>query len=66
MKGQGKDIGSVKAYVDGKGDQAQAEAVAANLTQKLRKIPDVFPPGTEAPSPSGKYARQARDLERLE
>src|SRR6516165_2164780 len=46
MKGQGKDLGSVKAYIDGKGDQAQAEAGAANLTRSLAKIPDAFPPGT--------------------
>jgi cytochrome c556 len=56
MKGQGKDLGSVKAYIDGKGDQAQAEAGAANLTQSTRKIPDAFPPGSGGPSPSGKYA----------
>ena len=28
MKGQGKDLGSVKAYIDGKGDQAAAETGA--------------------------------------
>src|SRR6516165_12513017 len=44
MKGQGKDLGSVKAYIDGKGDQAQAEAGAANLTRSLAKIPDAVPP----------------------
>src|SRR5215472_7552678 len=56
MKGQGKDIGSVKAYIDGKGDQAQAEAGAAALTQSTRKIPDAFPPGSGGPSPDGKFA----------
>jgi cytochrome c556 len=56
MKGQGKDIGSVKAYTEGKGDLAQATAGAASLTQTIRKIPDVFPPGTAGPSPSGKFA----------
>jgi cytochrome c556 len=56
MKGQGKDVGSVKAYLDGKGDQAQAETSAANLTQSMKKIPDMFPPGSGATSPDGKFA----------
>jgi cytochrome c556 len=53
MKGQGKDIGSVKA--DGKGDLTQAEAGAANLTQSTKKIPDMFPPGTGGTDTEGKY-----------
>jgi cytochrome c556 len=56
MKGQGKDLGSVKAYIDGKGDQAQAETGAANLTQSMRKIPDVFPQGSGGTSSDGKFA----------
>ena len=56
MKGQGKDLGSIKAYIDGKGDQAQAEAGAAGLIQSTRKIPDAFPPGSGGPSPDGKFA----------
>ena len=56
MKEQGKDLGSVKAYTEGKGDLAQATAGATNLTQTTKKISDVFPPGTGGPSPSGKYA----------
>jgi cytochrome c556 len=56
MKGQAKDLGSVKAYTDGKGDLAQAETGAANLTQSTKKIPDVFPPGTGATDSEGKYA----------
>lgn len=56
MKGQGKDIGSVKAYIDGKGDLAQAEAGAASLTQSTKKIPDVFPPGTGGTDSDGKFA----------
>ena len=55
MKGQGKDLGSVKAYIDGKGDQAQAETGAANLTQSIAKIPDAFPPGTGGTDADGKY-----------
>jgi cytochrome c556 len=56
MKGQGKDLGSVKAYTEGKGDLAQAEAGAAGLTQSTRKISEVFPPGTGGASTDGKYA----------
>jgi len=56
MKGQGKDLGSIKAYIDGKGDQAQAEAGAVGLTQSTRKIADAFPPGSGGPSPDGKFA----------
>jgi len=56
MKGQGKDLGSVKAYIDGKGDQAQAEAGATSLTQSIKKIPDAFPVGTGGPDSEGKYA----------
>jgi len=56
MKQQGKDLGSVKAYIDGKGEQAQAEAGATNLTQTMRKIPDAFPQGTGGVSSDGKYS----------
>jgi cytochrome c556 len=55
MKEQGKDLGAVKAYLDGKGDLAQAKAGAANLTQTTKKIPDLFPPGTAGPNPTGDY-----------
>jgi len=56
MKEQGKSLGSVKAYIDGKGDLAQAKAGAADLTQTTKKIPDLFPPGTAGPNPTGDYA----------
>jgi cytochrome c556 len=55
MKEQGKDLGAVKAYLDGKGDLAQAKAGATNLTQTTKKIPDLFPPGTGGPNPTGDY-----------
>jgi cytochrome c556 len=55
MKEQGKDLGAVKAYVEGKGDLAQAKAGAANLTQTTKKIPDLFPPGTAGKNPTGDY-----------
>jgi len=56
MKGQGKDVGAVKAYIDGKGELAQAEAGAAGLAQSTKKIADVFPPGTGGTNSDGKYA----------
>jgi cytochrome c556 len=56
MKGQGKDLGSVKAYTEGKADLAQAEAGATGLTQSTKKIAEAFPPGTGATSTDGKYA----------
>src|SRR5271167_1112610 len=55
MKGQAKDLGSVKAYTDGKADMAQAETSAVNLTQSTKKISEVFPPGSAATSSDGKY-----------
>ncbi len=59
MKEQGADLGAVKAYLDDKGDLAKATTAVANLTQTMKKIPDVFPPGTEGPNPEGKYAPKA-------
>ena len=56
MKGQAKDLGSVKAYTDGKGDLAQAETGAVNLTQSTKKIPEMFPPGTGGTDSEGKFA----------
>jgi cytochrome c556 len=55
MKEQGKDLQNVKAYIDGKGDLAQAKESATNLTKTTNKIPALFPPGTGGPNPSGDY-----------
>ena len=56
MKQQAKDLGAVKAFLDGKGDQTAALAAATDLTRTTQKIPELFPPGTDKPSPSGDYA----------
>lgn len=56
MKQQGKDMGAVKAFLDGKSDQTAALAAATDLTRTTQKIPELFPPGTDKPSPSGDYA----------
>ena len=59
MKQQGGDLGAVKAYLDDKGDLAKATAAATDLVQTMKKIPDVFPPGTAGPNPEGKWAPKA-------
>ena len=56
MKQQAKDLHDVKGYLAGTGDQTGAAAAAADLTSTTRKIPDLFPPGSKAASPDGKYA----------
>ena len=55
MKEQGKDLQNIKAYLEGKGDLTLAKDSAANLTQTTKKIPDLFPPGTGGPNPTGDY-----------
>lgn len=55
MKQQGRNLGQIKSYLDGKADQPAALAAASDLTRTTRKIPDLFPPGTAGPSPDGKY-----------
>ena len=55
MKSQAADLGKIKGYLDGKTDQAAALAGATSLTQTTRKIPSLFPPGTGAASPDGKF-----------
>jgi cytochrome c556 len=55
MKKQGADLGAVKGFLDGKNDLAKATAGATDLTQTMKKIPDVFPPGSEGPDPEGKF-----------
>jgi cytochrome c556 len=59
MKQQGKDMGAVKGFLDGKTDQAAAATAATNLTETTKKIPDLFPPGTDKPSPDGDFAPKA-------
>ncbi len=59
MKHQGKSMGGVKAFLDGKSDQDSAQAAATSLTQTTHKIPDLFPPGTDKPSPDGDYGPKA-------
>jgi cytochrome c556 len=59
MKQQGKDMGAVSNFLKGKGDLAAAQTAATGLTQTTVKIPDLFPPGTDKPSPDGDYGPKA-------
>lgn len=56
MKRQGRDVGAIKGYLEGKVDQAKATAGADDLTRTMQQIPSMFPPGTAGPSPDGKFA----------
>ena len=49
-------MGAIKAFLDGKSDLAAAQAATARLTETTQKIPSLFPPGTDKPSPDGDYA----------
>ena len=55
MKGHAHDAGVIKAYLDGKTDQATAEAAATALAKSVANIPNLFPPDTGLPSPDGKF-----------
>jgi cytochrome c556 len=59
MKEQGADLGAIHNFLDDKGDLAKATAAATDLTQTMKKIPEMFPPGTEGPNPEGKFAPKA-------
>ena len=54
MKQQGKDLGAVKALLDGKGEQAAAQAGADDLLKTLPQIPGVFPQKTSSTDYPGK------------
>ncbi|HEY1799210.1 MAG TPA: cytochrome c [Stellaceae bacterium] len=58
MKAQGKDLGAVKAFIDGKGDLAAAQAAGADLPKRLQQVPSLFPKGTGmAELPGKSYAK---------
>ena len=56
MKQQGRDLTAVKAFLDGKGDQAAAQAGADDLMRTLPQIPAAFPQKTS----SAEYTGQTR------
>jgi cytochrome c556 len=46
----------VRNYLQGKADQAAVIAAVDGLAKSVPTVPKYFPPGTEGPGPSGKYA----------
>ena len=54
MKQQGKDLAAVKAFLDGKGDQAAAQAGADDLLKTLPQISGAFPQKTSSAEYPGK------------
>jgi cytochrome c556 len=56
MKDQGRQWLVVRNYLEGKADQAAALSAAESLTKSVPTVPNYFPPGTEGPSPDGKWA----------
>jgi cytochrome c556 len=58
MKGQGKDMTAIKAYIDGKGELAAARTAGSDLVERIGKVPSLFPKGTSMTDLPGKsYAR---------
>jgi hypothetical protein len=45
-----------KAYIHGKGELAKGKSGATDLTQRTRRIPELFPPGTGGPRLDRDYA----------
>jgi cytochrome c556 len=56
MKDQARDAIAVKNYLEGKGEQAAALAGVESLSKSVPTVPKYFPPGTEGPTPDGKFA----------
>jgi cytochrome c556 len=54
MKQQGRDLAAVKAFLDGKGDQAAAQAAADDLLKTLPQVPAAFPQKTSSAEFPGK------------
>jgi cytochrome c556 len=58
MKGQGKALGAIKAFTEGTGDLAAAQAGGASLLKSLPTIPSLFPQKTGmAEFPGKSYAK---------
>jgi cytochrome c556 len=56
MKDQSREWLAVKNYVEGKADQAAALSAVESLAKSIPTVPNYFPPGTEGPTPDGKWA----------
>jgi cytochrome c556 len=56
MKDQLREWLAIKNYVEGKADQPAALSAAESLAKSTPTVPNYFPPGTDGPSPDGKWA----------
>jgi cytochrome c556 len=56
MKDQAREYVVVKNYLEGKADQAAALSAVESLSKSIPTVPKYFPPGTEGPTPDGKWA----------
>jgi cytochrome c556 len=58
MKSMGQALGGVKAFIDGKADQKQAQDSADRLVQIIKIVPTKFPAGTSmADAPNVAWAK---------
>ena len=55
MKEQGRQWVVIRNYTEDKADKAAALAAVDSLTKSVPTVPKFFPPGTEGPSPDGKW-----------
>ncbi len=65
MKEQGKELGAVKAFIDGKGDLAAAQTGADGLVKSIPQIPNLVPAEDGHGRVPRKIRRQAGDLDRM-
>lgn len=56
MTQQGREMVVVRNYFQDKADQAAAIAAMESLKKSVPTVVNYFPPGTEGPSPDGKWA----------
>ena len=56
MTQQGREMVVVRNYFQDKADQAAAIAAMESLKKSVPTVANYFPPGTEGPSPDGKWA----------
>jgi cytochrome c556 len=56
MKDQGRQAVVIRNYTEDKADKAAALAAVDWLIKSLQTVPNFFPPGTDGPTPDGKWA----------
>ena len=55
MKKQIREWIVVRNYIQGNADQQAATAAVDNLAKTVTTVPNYFPPGTDGPTPDGKW-----------